>query len=238
MHGVGQCSAIVSLLFFGASALAGPDWVEGTDGGGDAGSLPTGAQTIEGQGPISTLEGSLSASEGTSSDLEDLYLLRIGDFATFDITTSPGPDIAPPFDTALYLFTGPDHPLGEGLGLLANDDFDGLAGGASRLIGQITEGFLPDPPLLDGLLYYIGVSGAGRVPVDAQGQSLFSFDVPGTITGADGPGGQNPIAGWSGVGPTGIYGLPDMMGTFFVPAPGAFSAALVAGAFALRRRQR
>ena len=209
------------------TTLAGPDWVEGGDGDfdflPDAGALPATAQPVGFGGSVDSILGSLggvgAVVEGIPGDFEDMYLIRITDFQTFFVITGSatgiaGVDLA---DSSLFLFTGPDHPLGPGRGILANNATDlappppGSTFPPAALTGSVNDGGTT-PLLIDGLTYYLAITGTGRVPVDAAGAPIFEFGVdPVEISSPDGPGGANPIAGWTGAGPTGEYLLPGMI---------------------------
>ena len=250
---VRECRGVVALcaaLGCVTIATAGPDWVEGGENDGDflpdAGPLPGGAQPININAPVLSVRGALqgdigaisSAPEGGfgSGDLEDMYLVRIDDFDTFRFGTQlpiVGATEGGPC-TSLFLFTGPDHPAGEGLGIVANFDPDNADCGA-LITGFPTDG-ATTPALINGLTYYVAVAADGRFPVDAQGNQIFVFDGeflvgetfdPFEVSGPDGPGGANPIAGWSGfafslgqyIVPTiaAVHGVPNDPGVQFEP---------------------
>ena len=221
-------SAVACAVLFACAGIAygGPDWVEGGDDDGnflpDAGPLPESSQPIDlGEGtPIVSIRGRLAGSTeggGTTGDLEDMYLVVIDDFDSFFLSTEqqdtfaaegPGSFVC----TSLYLFTGPDHPAGEGLGIVGN--VDSPFGCGAWIDGFPTDGS-STPALIDGLAYYVCVAGDGRFPVDGQGQQIFSFfDIEGKyddeVSGPDGPGGNNPIAGWQGFGDSGDYTVPQI----------------------------
>jgi len=209
------------------TTLAGPDWVEGGDGNTDflpdAGPLPATAQPVGFGGPVNSILGSLggagAVTEVVPGDFEDMYLVTITNFQTFFIITNLAlgqvgvPGLA---DTSLFLFTGPDHPLGPGLGILANNATSappppGTETPPAALTGSVTDGGTT-PLLIDGLTYYVAITGTGRVPVDAAGAPIFAFGPDAfEISSPDGPGGANPIAGWAGVGQTGVYLMPGMI---------------------------
>ncbi len=235
--GAMACAVALSVAGF---AVAGPDWVEGGEDDGnflpDAGSLPEGSQPIDegANQPVQSIRGRLAGggqpiTEGGSSvgDFEDMYLVVIDNFDDFFITsdltdTTFAVEGEFPFAcTSLYLFTGPDHPAGPGLAMLGNIDTFFSCG--ATLTGSTNDGS-STPELINGLAYYICVAGDGRFPVDAQGQPLFEFfSFEGKfmeISGPDGPGGMNPIAGWEGVGSFGDYTIPQAIAVSAVdPAP-------------------
>lgn len=240
-------AVVLFALIAGAasSALAGPDWVEGGEDDGnflpDAGSLPGSAQPITGGGPVGSISGRLSGpTEGVGGDFEDMYLLQIDDFGNFFINSDPMiyvPEGEFLFDISLFLFTGPDHPAGEGLGLLANQNCDDCLFGAAALGNQATDGS-QGPMLISGLTYYLAIAGDGRFPVDALGNPIFFFGSdPFEVSGPDGEGGFNPIAGWAGDGLFGEYFIPEMLGTSAVPTPGGAALFGLAALGALRRRR-
>ncbi len=232
-------------------ALAGPDWVEGGENDGnflpDAGPLPMNAQPITGSGPVGSISGRLAGgaglTEGAGGDFQDMYLLQIDDFGNFFIDSEQIPSATEGnflFDTSLFLFTGPNHPLGAGIGLLANLEGPQSSFGGAILSGQTDDG--TNPMLISGLSYYLAIAGDGTMPVDAQGNLIFDFgnfvsEVGGEISGADGPGGMNPIAGWVGQGMTGDYFIPQMFGVSAVPTPGAIAVFGMGALAGLRRRR-
>jgi len=207
-------------------AVAGPDWIEGGENDGDflpdAGPLPGSVQPIPVPGPVGTVTGSLKGAApsppgglGFPLDFEDMYLIQIDDFTSFFVTTEALPLLQTEGlllqNASLYLFTGPDHPAGPGLGLLANEHCPACAAGGAALTGAPTDGSTT-PSLIPGLRYFLAVSGTGRIPVDAAGIPLFSFSPtsPTEVSGPDGPAEGAPIGGWIGTGLTGQYILQNM----------------------------
>lgn len=187
--------------------MAGPDWDE--DMHGDAGSLPTTAQSVIGTGVLSSIHGRLSVA-ADASDFQDMYLIRIDcpGAITFKAGTDPSFGGSADFNTQLWLFDA------NGFGLLGNNDVTpsfGLSGfgnmstdGSSIVVSA--PGF-----------YYIAVSGVGSNPVDSSNLPIFLFTSPVEVSGPDGPGGSNPIAGWSGPGAVGEYLISFSPCAQFVP---------------------
>ena len=219
-------AGVVSLMALCGSAVAGPDWLEQ----GDAGSTIGGAQKPTrppGAPALTSIAGNLS--EGfIENDYEDLYLIRITDPGAFSIR----PAFAD-FDVVLYLFNITIN--GEGYGLLGNND-ESNTSTLPKLTGASTDG--------TGVIisfpgdYVLAVTGLGRTPMSRTG-SMFNLASNTEVSGADGPGGLNPLTNWSGVGQTGSYSF-TMQATDFpvTPAPGA-GLALVAGlGVAMGRRRR
>jgi hypothetical protein len=132
----------------------------------------------------------------------------------------------------LYLFNITIN--GEGYGLLANDDESAMST-LPKLTGASTDG--------TGVIitfpgdYVLAVTGYGRTPVSRTG-AMFNFASNTEISGADGPGGLNPLSSWTGVGETGHYSF-EMEATDFpvTPAPGV-GFALMAGVGAVLGRRR
>ncbi|RMH23498.1 MAG: hypothetical protein D6693_11470, partial [Planctomycetota bacterium] len=219
-------------LAIAGAAAAGPDWVEGGENDGDflpdAGPLPGSAQPIGLNAPVRTVSGLLagnsdltSAPEGGfgSGDLEDMYLVRIDDFDAFFFGTQLAVSGATEGNacTSVFLFTGPDHPAGEGLGIVGN--LDPASGGCGALIDGTPSDGAPTPQLIDGLTYYVAIAADGRFPVDAEGNRIFDFfggvdalgKSPTQQSGPDGPGGSNPVAGWQGLAfSIGAYVAPSI----------------------------
>ncbi len=215
---VGLAGAAALLL--SSVALAGPEWEEDTLG--DAGPLPDSAQTPNQFGPLNTIYGELSgfAGAGPGGDFQDMFKISITS-TFFEIFTdaTPHPDGSiPNFDTQLFLFDE------NGFGVLGNNDVAG-AGGFSKILG----------PILPGT-YFLAISGLGSDPVSDTGL-IFDFATPTEVSGPDGPGGADPIVGWSGPGETGFYSI-QLIGAEFVPGPGAFGLFAACGLIGRRRRRR
>jgi hypothetical protein len=204
------------------TAYAGPDWIEV----GDAGSSLATAQPIVGVGQPQRIEGSLSsgfAEQGV--DLEDMYLLRIETPTSFSFDSTQTT-----FNTMLYLFNVTQAQ--EAFGLLANND-------TPSSFGSIIDGPATDNTgamVLNPGVYALAVTGFNRHPVSRTGD-IFFFGSSTEISGPDGPGGINPLQGWTGAGETGSYTITlQGIGYVSVPAPGAL-AVLGAGVFMRRRRR-
>lgn len=208
-----------------SAAFAGPDWVEV----GDAGSAVATAQyplRPFGAPALVSISGSLSSGVG-SSDYEDLYVFRITDPATFSIT----PAFAN-FNAVLYLFN--ITLAGEAFGLLANDNAS-KSDLLPRLESVSTDGTMMQVSRPGD--YILAVAGAGRVPISRSGE-IFNMEGFTEISGPDGPGGINPLSGWTGEGEQGQYRFIITAGDFpSIPAPGA-AAMLVIGSLAMTRRRR
>lgn len=225
-------AALAAGVVGSGSALAGPDWIEI----GDAGSTLSTAQRVVGVGQLSRIVGTLStsgigvgdrAAATGVDDFEDMYLIRIEVPSTFSFEVGSAA-----FNAQLFLFniTLP----GEAFGLLASDDT--AMSNAPLLTSPATDG-TGAQVVLPGL-YAVAISGFGRVPVSQSGP-IFHFATPTEISGPDGPGGLNPLAGWTGIGQTGTYRL-NVQGVDWVdiPAPSAGAAVLGGGAWIGRRRRR
>ncbi|AGY59946.1 hypothetical protein [Gloeobacter kilaueensis] len=148
---------------------------------GDAGQLLNtayryGNPQIEGS-PIGAIFGSLSLkSDGTPSDLVDLYQIEINN-GTFSADTSIGPSAGNSnFRPALYLFDA------QGNGLLANAD---ISAGPTLEASGLAPG-----------IYYVAASYA-PLPLDDTLKTIFPV-LPGA--GQVGPNsGAGPLSGWSSV---------------------------------------
>jgi len=208
-------------------AFAGPDWLEQ----GDAGSLLHTAQVPTRPSAsilqLSSISGSLSTSL-TEPDYEDLYFIKILDPVNFSITLSFAD-----FNAVMYLFQVTVN--GDALGMLANDD-QSATSNIPKLLSSATDStgiFINSPGD-----YVLAIAGFGRVPVSATGP-IFNLASPTEISGPDGPGGFNPLIGWTGVGEQGNYiiGLEE---TDFPRTPTPGTALTVLGAMSalgLRRRR-
>lgn len=209
-------------------AAAGPEWIEA----GDAGSVPGSAQSVTGGGgPLTKIVGNLSGPSSMphrmQDDYQDMYLIFISDPLVFRATTLPLFDGTANFDPSLWLFAA------DGRGLLGNLDA-GPGEPHAFMLNEANDAtgagvFLPG-------LYYLAITGAGSVPVSNTGE-IFQFALPGEVSGPDGPGGPNPITGWSGPGAWGYYEIALQGVSTIVPAPGALGMLGSLGLLALRRRR-
>ena len=191
----------------------GPDWDEGEGGGGDAGSVPAGAEAVTGTGvdPVEKISGRLSGfgrGAGTpgGGDFQDMYLIRIADPKNFRATTLADFGGFAGFDAQLFLFKA------DGTGLIANLN-----------AGTPTTDPLLTPTANDGTgaavtdpgLYFLAISGAVSLPGNSDGP-IFQFNSPFEISGPDGNGGVSPIAFWNAPGETGRYEIA-LQGVLSIP---------------------
>jgi|GEM_PF-594445 len=241
-HSKNRVAAVpLALLAVGCTfqaVVAGPTWPELPP---DAGSLLPGAQVPVGVGPIARIFGTLGGPAGPVArgigDFEDMYLIKITDPVLFFASTDPADGGSANFNTELFLFTGPDHPDGPGLGMFANDDNPGAPNNESRITGLVTDSSLP-PALLPGLHYYLAITGFSDVPLGG-GVNIFNQSIPTELSGPDGPGGLNPINNWSGPGEFGDYEI-SLRGVEFpmIPSPGAGVLLAVGLSLGSSRRRR
>lgn len=210
------------LMLGSSTAFAGPDWVED----GDAGRFIGDAQDTTSVGVLTSLAGTLGG-----ADQEDVYRLTVlgsDDFAMpVSFSFMGGMD----FNPSLWLFDS------EGYGVLGNDD-DPLTGGpGARLMTPSTDGVTI---MLAPGDYYIACTESGNVPLSmllpgaGKGSfaEIFSFVDQFEISGPDGAGANNPLAGWSGGnGSSGTYGI------IITPAPSSVALLAVAGLVGRRNRQ-
>ena len=159
---------LVSLPF----AARAQGWNETVNGGGDAGALVATAQLTAGNGPLTTITGTL----GSTQDV-DLYCIDVTDPAQFSAhlvcTVLVDPD--------LWLF----DPSGKGVAL--ND-------GCSASWTQIPPGFV-----VTSGTYYLGISADGRDALSAGGPMWLSPWVS-NARPPDGPGAAGTLIGWGGSG--------------------------------------
>lgn len=179
---------------------------------GDAGDLPSTAQSSEGVQPFGTPLDAITGTIASASD-QDMFEIFIDDPANFSASTNnAGTNLSADDDTMLFLFRA------NGLGGLANDDTSG-----SNLTSTIPAGSLSGLP---AGIYFIAVSIFFNTPTSALGEI---FDVPEQgVVGPNGPGGSLPITGWDlfpDPAQTGPYRI-DLTGSTFVPEP---STALLLG---------
>ena len=235
--------ASLALLAVGGmsqTAVAGPTWPEDPP---DAGSLPGTAQIPFplGGGPLTMISGRLSGPTPTPGlrgpgDFEDMYLIQVTDPLLFFASTDPADGGFADFNTELFLFTGPDHPDGPGLGMFANDDNPGALNNESRITGSVTDGSIT-PAFLPGLHYYLAVTGFVDTPTSG-GLSIFDQALPTEISGPDGPGGFGVIDGWSKPGEFGDYQIVLEGVSFPKPSPGAGALFVFGAVFGASRRRR
>jgi hypothetical protein len=169
------------VLFFAATGVASAVAVTES---GDAGSLPSNAQTTT--GAVDLITGTISRAEfGTDSD-EDLYRICLTGGRTFSADTQ-GSQLD---DPQLFLFDA------SGRGIYADDDFNGLQ---SRLPAGD-----PLTPSAAGV-YYLGISAFANRPTSVGGE-IFQFGTRFPILEPIGPGGSSPVTGWNELGlGTGAY---------------------------------
>jgi hypothetical protein len=178
---------------------------------GEAGELPGTAQTPAGVGALTTITGSLGASD------TDMYLISIpAPGAGFEAKTSGN---STTIDTQLFLF----DPAG--MGVVHNDDDPG-----GSLQSKITNMFVVAPGN-----YLLAVSQYNRDPSSAGGLIWANspFNVERT---PDGPGAGSPVTSWGGSTSGGAYQI-DLRGVEFVPEPASLSLLALGGLALIRRRR-
>ncbi len=220
-------TALVALGAAGSAALAGPDWVER----GDAGSSPLTAQApfLNGGTALNSISGNLSGppSGRGVGDFEDMYYIGISDPTAFHITL-----INADFNPQFFLFNV--TLANQAYGLLANDDTS-LENTLPTLVSHATDatGVVITAPGD----YLLAITGYGDQPLSITGL-IFNQASPTEISGPDGVGGFNPLAGWTGGGEWGHYNF-TLEGTDFphIPAPGTAGLLLAAGLAGARRRR-
>jgi len=218
-------SLALAICFTSSITLAGPDWIEGQD----AGSLIGDAQDTTSISQLNTIAGTLGG-----IDQEDVYLLNVRDSDDIASPVNFGLNFDGPadFNPALWLFDS------QGFGVLGNDDDPILGGFGARLITPSTDGVTL---MLSPGTYYLAITESGNVPLSfRQGlfsskggfEEIFSFVNSTEVSGPDGIGADNPLAGWSGgAGSDGNYGI------FITPAPSSV-ALLAFGSMTMSRRRR
>ncbi|MEN3000794.1 MAG: DVUA0089 family protein [Armatimonadota bacterium] len=177
-------------------------WDEAYNGGGDAGDLPATAQivhlpdAVHCQTPVQRIRGDLGA------DDVDMYVICITDPDNFVASTVGGAA----FDTQLWLFRC------DGTGVVHNDDAVNTTVLQSRI--DNSTGCIPAPGI-----YLLAISRYNRDPVDANGRRLWNDTLERSLNCADGPGRNNPVAGWTGTTPAGRYAI-TLQGAYFVRPTG------------------
>ncbi len=220
-----QTATMIAFGLFIGSAQAGPDWIED----GDAGSSVDAAQDTTTIGVVNTIAGRLGG-----SDREDVYRLIVEGADDVSSTVNFGflPGSDPDFNPALWLFDT------QGYGILGNDDDPLLGGPGARLIAPSTDGVTLQ--LAPGI-YFLAITESGNVPLSMRPEpspgagvfeEIFFFESLTEVSGPDGAGADNPLAGWSGGnGSNGNYGIA------ITPAPAGFAAFSLMGLAASRRRR-
>jgi hypothetical protein len=171
--------AAAALSCLPAKARASIVWAEM----GDAGQLPGTAQTTVGAGPLVAIQGNLAAIDDV-----DMFRIFISDLSLFSATTvSPNTEL---IDTQLFLFDE------KGLGVAANGDTD--------LFGFETNATIPaDSVSGPAGEYLLAVAQFNDLPTSSGGEifpDLFVFSSSGEVVGPSGPGGADPVSGWSADG--------------------------------------
>ena len=231
---------VVAITLTATATASGPKWQEM----GDAGSGPGGAQITIGNGTLGFINGGLgmSALFGGMVDFEDMFLINIVNPTIFRATTDPldgelGNAFAD-FNTQLWLFQPMMGAPLDALGIVGNDDHPVTFSQFSLLLPDPTDGFKGGGVVTPGL-YYIAITRFDNDPVSMSGE-IFDQVLPTEISGPDGPGGMNPISGWTGDQGkfNGTYRIA-LQGVEFaeIPAPGALSL-LALASFTMRRRRR
>lgn len=182
-------------------------WDEQYHGQNDAGDLPASAQivslpdTTACQTPVNRIRGNLEV------DGVDMYVIAITDPNTFEATTTGGAG----FDTQLWLFRC------DGTGIAFNDDDPN--GGLTSRINNTTNCLANLQPNT----YLLAISRYNRDAVDVNGQLLWANSPFNAIRCPDGPGANNPIAGWTGtIAAGGTYNI-TLSGAYFVAPDGCAS---------------
>jgi hypothetical protein len=194
----------------GAPPAGDPCWDEIGDGGSDAGSVGAGAQTtLQGTQTIflECITGQL-ADTLIGGDLEDMFLIRICDPASFEAHTSDQSFS----NTILWLFEIDET------GAVANDNISPVDF-QSRITATATDetGYTVVPGL-----YYLAITGFPNGPNSASGP-IFAFDdapVGTEISGPDGPGGGDPLSTWVGTKTTSGFYTITLGGVTWADAAG------------------
>ncbi len=178
---------IAALFAFGQMARADHDpghWDEQADGGGNAGDLPATAQVPTGTGELSLITGTL---DGFSDvDMFAVCLLEPQLFSAMTVTSDDA-------DPMLFLFDE------DGYGIYFNDDIQ--EGPDWNLDAKLPAGHDLGPS--EAGRYYLAIS---SYSLHAHSESGLIFPVSpfSEVHGPTGPGGEDPVTGWSGLGETNV----------------------------------
>jgi hypothetical protein len=160
---------------------------------GDAGDLLATAQIPVGEGPLTSISGTLTLVGDSNSPKDaDMYKIFIANPGTFSATTVlPGVTL----DTQLFLFDS------DGRGVYANDD-DVLDSSLEPVRSTLPAGHLSGPSVAG--IYYLVITSFNLDPV-SPGGLIFpgSFSA---VEGPTGPGGGSAITGYTDNGTTGTTG--------------------------------
>ena len=167
----------VSVVLAWVSAVPALPWTET----GDAGALPDTAQFTlgAGAGPLTSISGTLSATDLTQ---EDMFVIQVTDPLAFSATTVGM--VGTLEDMQLFLFDA------VGRGVYANDDAGPFTGRSTLPTDR------PPGPLTPGL-YFLAISGFDRDPESSAGL-IFPADIGPGVFEPNGLGSGAPISSWSG----------------------------------------
>jgi hypothetical protein len=189
---------------------------------GDAGDLLGTAQLATGT-PLTSLtaiNGTISLTNGISDG--DMFQIYINSPSTFSASTTAFVPGANNFDTQLFLFNS------SGIGVVTNDDDPGGSGAQSNI--PAGNGFVITPGT-----YYLLIDGSGRYPVNMVNQLSFpnftdNTTDPTGVYGPTGPGGSDPLAGYTGNSSEGGNYSIALTGVIIVPEPSTVAAGLITAA--------
>ena len=202
-------AAVVLFLFLAARASHADTYISN----GTGGDLLTNAQivsSVQGQA-LTAITGSLPLINGTSGgNLFEIYISQPTQFSASTTNLSGGENA---FDTQLFLFDS------SGLGIEANDD-DPNTGQEQSLLPSGSS-YLANASAGD---YYLLIEGSSRYPADSSGQLIFPNFTDGetqsdALVGPTGPGGDSPLAAFTGNSNQGGNYSIALTGAEFIAVP-------------------
>jgi MYXO-CTERM domain-containing protein len=230
-------AGLCALGLIGATATAGPEFEEPTDG--DAGSSLSTATSVGASngGQVGVIRGEIKGSQvgGLVGDWQDLYRIRIIDPLYFTAKTNPDLGAGDLMDPMLFLFNA------EGVGIAAMNNHS-TSNFAAQILNDNGQG---EPIFLEAGIYYLAITSAMSEAIGRWNNEvgpIFEMGLPEHFIGQWGPGGDfqhGALDGWTPPTDENNFGRYEIIltGVGSVPAPGVVALLGLAG-LGVRRRRR